>query len=125
MSITNFAMVTLPPSHKRTGWPSCSRADEIGSKELHQITTDVIQEWYVWLKSRDDSPLTESTAQSYVMMVKGFCRHLVEENKLRDNPADDVEMVAKPPPAKRNFCDHALVKKLLRNAKDKDLKFIW
>ena len=99
-------------------------AAQIDCTELHQVTTDVIQEWYEWLTSGEESALTESTAQSYVMMIKGFCRHLVDQNKLRENPADKVKMAAKPPPAKRNFCDHALVKKLLKNAKDNDLNFI-
>lgn len=111
-------------SHENRSAVLLKWSDEIDCSELHELTTDVIQEWYEWLKSRKDSPLTESTAQSYVMMVKGFCRHLVEENKLRENPADEVKMAAKPPPAKRDFCNHAQVKKLLHNAKDTDLKFI-
>jgi len=79
---------------------------------------------YEWLRKRRLKPVTESTAQSYVMMVRGFLNHLLRQNKLRDNPARDVELATARKKRRRLFCERELAERLLINCPDRELKFI-
>ena len=47
-------------------------ADHLGATEVRTITTDDLQDWYSWLKTRKTELLTESTAHSYLLMVRGL-----------------------------------------------------
>jgi integrase len=99
-------------------------ADHLGATEVRTITTGDLQDWYQWLKSRQASPLTESTAHSYLLMVCGFFNHLVKMNKVRENPAIDVETAKLERSVRREFCDAALTQKLLNECKDQELRFV-
>ncbi len=99
-------------------------ADDLGATDVRAITTERLQKWYEWLKQRKDEPLTESTARSYLLMVRGFFNHLVEVNKVRDNPAVDVKTAKLKVGVRRQFCDPALTQKLLDGCQDRELKFV-
>ena len=99
-------------------------ADHLGASEVRTITTEQLQQWYEWLKQRKSGPLTESTAHSYLLMVRGFFNHLVNENKVRTNPVVDVETVKLKVGVRREFCDSALTQKLIDECKDRELRFM-
>ena len=99
-------------------------ADHLGATEVRTITTERLQKWYGWLKQRDVEPLTESTAHSYLLMVRGFFNHLVKENKVRDNPVVGVETAKLKASVRREFCDPALTQKLIDECKDRELRFV-
>ena len=99
-------------------------ADHMGAKEAREITTEQLQQWYGWLKSRKVEPLTESTAQSYLLMVRGLFNHLVRENKIRSNPASEVQTAKLYASVRRDFCDATLTQKLISECKDLELRFV-
>lgn len=99
-------------------------ANHLAITELRNLTSDAIQKWYHWLKRRTQDPLTESSAQTYVTIVKGFLNYLIRQNKLRINPADEVEMAPLRSNGRRKFCDHYLANNLLVNCTDRELRFI-
>jgi len=101
-----------------------SAADSLEKSEPVRITTDDIQRWYESLKKRRDHPIAESTAQSYVMMLRGFFRSLIEQKKLRSNPAAGVKFVKIRTRARTPFCDRETVDRLIANCERPDLKFI-
>ena len=99
-------------------------AEYVDVAELRELNIGLIQDWYDWIRKRRHSPVTDSTAQSYVMMVRGFLNHLIRQNKLRDNRARDLQLAAVRKKGRRLFCDHALVEKLLMHCPDGELKFV-
>jgi integrase len=99
-------------------------AVHIGATEVRHITTDSLQNWYNWLKNRKTDPLTESTAQSYVLMVRGFFNHLVRKNKVRTNPVTGVEQARLETKGRRAFCDGTLTQKLIDECKEAELRFV-
>lgn len=99
-------------------------ADDLGATEVRAITTERLQKWYAWLKQRKGEPLTESTAHSYLLMVRGFFNHLVKENKVRDNPVVGVETAKLKVGVRREFCDPALTQKLIDECPDRELRFV-
>ena len=99
-------------------------ADEMSATEARAISTERLQQWYEWLKQRKTKPLTESTAHSYLLIVRGLFNHLVKQNKLRDNPAAGVETAKLKATVRREFCDPALTQKLIDECKDRELRFV-
>jgi len=99
-------------------------ADHLGATEVRTITTERLQQWYDWLKSRKDEPLTESTAHSYLLMVRGFFNHLVGEQKVRANPVIGVKTAKLRSSVRREFCDPVLTQKLIDECKDHELRFV-
>ncbi len=99
-------------------------ADHLGATEVRTITTERLQKWYDWLKCRKAEPLTESTAQSYLLMVRGFFNHLVSKHKVRTNPAIDVKTAKLKVSVRREFCDPALTQKLIDECQDLELRFV-
>ena len=101
-----------------------SAADALGKTEPARITTHDVQHWYDSLKTRKEQPITESTAQSYVMMLRGFFRSLIEQKKLRENPAVGVKFAKVRAKARVPFCDRETVDRLITNCDRMDLKFV-
>ncbi len=101
-----------------------SAADALGKTEPARITAHDVERWYQSLKSRKERPLTESTAQSYVMMLRGFFRSLIEQKKLRENPAAKVKLAKVRTNARIRFCDKETVDQLLENCSRPELKFV-
>jgi integrase len=99
-------------------------ADAMAVTDPGKISAEMIQDWYQSLKRRKEDPLTESSAQTYVNIVKGFFSHLVRQNKLRRNPAHDVELAPLRFNCRREFCDRDLLNKLISNCDDPELKFV-
>lgn len=99
-------------------------ADYFEVREPGRLTTADVQRWYAWLKGASGPGLSESTAQSYVMMLRGFLRHLVEQKKLRENAAKGVRFARVRQCARLPFCDRETVDRLLENCPRPDLKFI-
>lgn len=99
-------------------------ADHLGATEVRTITTADLQEWYDGLTNRKVEPLTDSTAHSYLLMVRGFFNHLVKTNKVRENPAADVEAAKLERSVRREFCDAALTQKLIDECQNRELKFV-
>ena len=99
-------------------------ADHIGATEVRTITTEQLQQWYEWLTRRKSEPLTESTAHSYLLRVRGLFNHLVRKNKVRDNPVVGVEMAKLENGVRRQFCDSGLTQKLIDECRDRELRFV-
>jgi integrase len=99
-------------------------ADFFEVTEPARLSAEDVRRWYDWLKHRPDRPLTESTAQSYVMMLRGFLRSMVEQNKLRDNVAKKIEFAEIRTSARKGFCDKKTVDRLIKNCRRTDLKFV-
>lgn len=99
-------------------------AEYMDVSEPREINTDAIQKWYGWLKGRRSEPLTESTAQSYVIMVRGFFNHLLRQGKIRANPVVGVRLARLENNTRRQFCDPALTQRLIDNCADKELRFV-
>jgi integrase len=99
-------------------------AEALEKTEPARVTAHDVQRWYESLKNRKERSLTESTAQSYVMMLRGFFRYLIEQKKLRENPAAKVKFARIRANARAPFCDKETVDRLLENCARPDLKFV-
>jgi len=97
---------------------------DYGIRSLAQLTTKVAQSWYEDLTKPGDTAVTETTAQGYVMRLRGFASWLVDEHKLRNNPVAEVRMKRLRPTGRKNFLTAAQVAMLIKDAPNDDLKFI-
>lgn len=95
--------------------------DWVGKKEPARVTTKEVANWY----HRLQKDVSESTAQGYLMAVRGFFLWLIEERKsLRENPVERVKLDTLPKIAREVYCTRDQVRELLDNCTRKDLKFI-
>ena len=101
-----------------------SAAEALEKTEPARVTPHDVQRWYESLKRRSERPLTESTAQSYVMMLRGFFRTLIAQKKLRENPAAKVKFARIRANGRIQFCDKETVDRLLESCLRPDLKFV-
>lgn len=99
-------------------------ADQMGASDIRAITTERLEKWYKWLKQRKSEPLTESTAHSYLLMVRGFFNHLVSEKKVRENPVIGVKTAELKATVRRQFCDPVLTQRLIDECPDDELRFV-
>ena len=109
-------------------------------REVREISKDEIE---LWLKSLRKEPKTrkqgrrrqagkhlqqkrlkESSIESYGMIIRGFCAWLVEENKLRENPAAFIKTKISTSAKERRFCRREQVDLLINECVDRELKFI-
>jgi len=92
-------------------------------KEVREINTDEIKLWLNSLRRRKKR-LKESSIESYGMIIRGFCGWLVEENKLRENPAGFIKAKISTSAKRRRFCRREQVDLLISGCADLELKFI-
>ena len=92
-------------------------------KEVREINTDEIKLWLNSLRRRKKR-LKESSIESYGMIIRGFCAWLVEENKLRESPAEFIKSKTSTSAKRRRFCLREQVDSLISECADLELKFI-
>ena len=84
-----------------------------------EATTAVIQRWYNGLKATN-----AHTAYHYVQHIRTFLAHLVESNKLRDNPSKKVLLDKTVQPTRDIFVPKEDVARLIDEAPDDELRLI-
>ncbi len=92
-------------------------------REVRDITREQIQLWLSSLRRRKPR-LAESSIESYGMVIRGFCTWLVDEHKLRDNPADFIKAKRATSAKRRRFCRREQVDALVSECPDLELRFI-
>ena len=97
---------------------------DYGVKALAQITTPLARSWYKDLTMPGPRQVTETTAQGYIMRLRGFVSWLVDEHKLRSNPVAEVKLNRICRIRRKNFLSAAQVAKLIKDAPDEAMRFI-
>ena len=110
-------------------------------REVREINADEIKLWLNSLRkepkpekqgrrkqaarhARERKRLKESSIESYGMIIRGFCAWLVEENKLRENPAAFIKTRISTSAKERRFCRREQVDLLVSECLDREMKFI-
>jgi hypothetical protein len=76
-------------------------------------------------RANRSGPVTESTAQSYMMTLRSFFRWCVEVERTRlDNPVAKVKLAKHDAKGRTAFCSKKQKNELIANAPDDDLRFI-
>lgn len=91
--------------------------------DVHEIDGERIKAWLASLHRRKP-PLEKSTIESYGMIIRGFCRWLVDEGKLRENPAEFIKAKRSTSAKRRRFCQREQVDRLIAECTDRELKFV-
>lgn len=116
-------------------------ASERHLREVREITADEIKSWLNSLRKepkagrggkrkqsakqkKQRTRLAESSIESYGMIIRGFCTWLVEENKLRENPAEFIKAKISNSAKRRRFCQREQVDLLIEKSPDREMKFI-
>ena len=92
-------------------------------REVRQVREDEIRLWLKSLRKGKDR-LEESTIDSYGMMIRAFCAWLVENKKLRENPALFIKSKPFTSAKQRSFCRREQVDALIRECPSVEMKFI-
>lgn len=79
------------------------------------------QQHRINLETEDEG---EESAQTYVARPGGFFAHLIETNKVRQNPVDSVKMAELVPQARRKSCKYEERDRLISACDRADLKFV-
>lgn len=110
-------------------------------REVRDIATDEIKRWLNSLRDHQKAgksgkkkqgakqkkmgkALVESSIETYGMIIRGFCTWLVEENKLRDNPAEFLKTRISNSAKRRRFCEREQVDLLIEKCSEREMKFI-
>lgn len=94
--------------------------EDMGFKNLPDIKTEQIQEWFDKQKKR-----APATAHSYLLTVNAFFNWALEEKLIRISPAAGVKVGKASKTARKKFCTFAQRDKAMRAvAHDDDLLFI-
>lgn len=73
-------------------------AESFGARPLNQLTTSAIERWLERI-----AHLEPASKRTYLSTIRGFCRWLVREGKLRRDPTCDLEPIAQPRQLRRNL----------------------
>jgi len=84
-----------------------------GLTEVRQIDEGQIKTWLKSLR-KGKNRLMDSSVESYGMIIRGFCTWLVEERKLRENPASFIKYKRVNSAKSRVFCRREQVDELKR-----------
>ena len=86
----------------------------------YDIRPDHVQKWHADLKMKK----SRNTADFYARWLRSFCRWLVDNGKLGQNPCDDVRIRQPSYTPKGRVADGATIRRLIDECTDKQLKLI-
>lgn len=96
-------------------------AQDLPDSTLQDVTTAEVQGWYEAIRKRT----TESTAQSYVMVVRSFFRWASDIERVRiDNPVQRIRLARLPKRSRKQFANKKQRDELVKDAPTDDLRFI-
>lgn len=88
---------------------------------LAHITPDSLERWMDTLRGRNFKP---NSVDSYFMHLRGFITHLVNENKLRENPCKRVKLGKPVIRVRTNFLTKATIRDCLAKAPSDEMRFV-
>ena len=94
---------------------------ETNATKLTDLNQKNIEAWLQHLRTEELHP---ETIKSYLMRLRAFCRQMLKENKLQENPCAKIELAASPKAFKTNFIQPEMIRTLIADAPDNDLRFV-
>jgi integrase len=101
-------------------------ARDMKVKALDDISVGVLERWMGWVKINGNKGkgVKKETVRAYLLHVSAFCRWLVKNKKLRENPVKSIELGKRVKTWRKDFVVKDVVAKLIAEAPNDDLRFI-